>query len=104
MIIQQSPHLFESTQSELLEKHLKEISLSGAMLEDAAGSQGNMISEVEGGDASAEEWWAVDESEKQKYSFKKPRKNFVYKPILFSTPYITKWNSNTEAPTLDFAC
>lgn len=42
--------------------------------------------------------------EKQNISFKKPRKNKVYKTILFSIPYLTKENLKTEDNIIDFVC
>jgi hypothetical protein len=49
-----------------------------------------MVKEVEEGNASVEERCEADERKQQEYSFKKLRKNNVYKPILFSTPCHTK--------------
>jgi len=60
------------------------------LLQDAAGNQGNVVKEDKEGKVSVEEWWGAGEREKQKHSFKRLRKNNVYKAILISTPYITK--------------
>jgi len=40
--------------------------MSGELLKVAAGYQGNMVKEFEEGNASVEEWWDVDEREKNK--------------------------------------
>ena len=83
--------MFGTTQCELLHTHLIAIKVTGALLQDGAGNQGNMVKEVEEGCGGIVRcWWR----EKQKHSFKKMRKNNVYKAILISTPYITKWNTN----------
>jgi hypothetical protein len=57
--------------------------VSGELLKDAPGNQSNMVSEGEGGNASVEELCDADEREQKEYSFKKLRKNNVYKAILF---------------------
>jgi hypothetical protein len=46
----------------------------------------------------------ADEREQKEYSFKKLRKNNVYKAILFWNPHIKKWNPNTGATIRGFAC
>jgi hypothetical protein len=39
-------------------------------LRDAADFNGNIVREVEEGNASVQEWWGADERKQQKYSFK----------------------------------
>jgi hypothetical protein len=51
---------------------------------NGADNKCKMVSEVEEGNASVEEWWGVDEREKQKYSFKKKlRRTMSIKPFYF---------------------
>jgi len=58
--------------------------MSGELLKVAAGYQGNMVKEFEEGNASVEEWWDVDEREKNKSIRLKNRERKMFiKPFNF---------------------
>jgi hypothetical protein len=75
--------LFETTPPDLLETYRIKIRLSGDLFKVAADTQDNMVSEVEEGNTSVEEWCDADERKKQEYSFKNLERTMAIKPFYF---------------------
>ena len=63
-----------------------------------------MLSEVEEGNASVEEWCDADEREKQEYAFKKFERTMFKKPFYFQLHTAKKWNPNNGTTIRGFVC
>ena len=79
------------------------IRLSGALIKDAAGNQGNMVKKVEKGNTNDEEWWGAEEKENRSNRAKNWERKMFIKPFYFQL-HISHNEIQKPERIREFAC